>query len=85
MDVNTLQIFKDSVDVCLDKGTYDAISLDPDDAKIKRKYYQKSILSLLKSEGLLLLASCNWTEDELKVQFNDGMLYRATPLFNYFL
>ena len=82
MDVSTLQIFRDSFDLCLDKGTYDAISLDPDNAEMKRKCYQQSVLSLLKSGGLLLLASCNWTEDELKVQFNSGMLYRATPPFN---
>ncbi|XP_063221714.1 transposable element P transposase isoform X2 [Bacillus rossius redtenbacheri] len=55
--------------VALDKGTYDAISLSPDDARGKRTRYVERVRSLLRPEGLLVLTSCNWTEEELVAHF----------------
>ncbi|KAI9806354.1 MAG: hypothetical protein M1825_006469 [Sarcosagium campestre] len=61
-------------DVILDKGTFDAISLSADvDATSGRRIYESypaRVSRLLKpSDGLLLVTSCNWTEDELRSSF----------------
>ena len=56
-------------DVCMDKGTYDAISLCPDDSCAKRKDYVSSVAALLASSGLFMITSCNWTGDEILEQF----------------
>ncbi len=55
--------------MCVDKGTYDAVSLDPDDAGQKRRRYVDSVLGLLEDGGMLIITSCNWTEHELKSHF----------------
>ena len=66
---------RDSFDVCFDKGTYDAISLCPDDAINKRKIYIKNISEILGSleikRKFLILTSCNWTKEELVKQFQE--------------
>lgn len=59
-------------DVCLDKGTYDAISLSPSNPEKRKAVYVQSSATLLKASGLLIIASCNWTEEELKKQFEPG-------------
>ena len=61
-------------DICLDKGTYDAISLSPSDPEERKAEYVHSAATLLKSGGLLVIASCNWTEEELKKQFEPGSM-----------
>ncbi len=61
-------------DICLDKGTYDAVSLDPSDAKTKREMYRRNVKYLLRPGGLFILTSCNWTEKELKEFFCEGLL-----------
>ncbi|XP_058960919.2 EEF1A lysine methyltransferase 2-like [Pocillopora verrucosa] len=58
-------------DVCLDKGTYDAISLNPEDAKACRVKYIDNVFSLLAAGGLFIICSCNWTKTELLEQFKD--------------
>ena len=69
---------RDSFDVCLDKGTYDAISLCPEDAKSKRQKYIENVSELLGSGGdakrFLILTSCNWTEEELVKQFEGSKI-----------
>ena len=57
-------------DVCIDKGTYDAISLDPSGAREKRMGYIKSVTSLLSDDGVFVITSCNWTEEELTSHFS---------------
>lgn len=57
-------------------GTYDAISLDPDDAGDKRIVYVQNVGRLLMDNGLLLLTSCNWTADELVHHINEGAFWR---------
>ncbi|XP_057237193.1 EEF1A lysine methyltransferase 2 [Malurus melanocephalus] len=59
-------------DICLDKGTFDAISLDPADAAGKRKLYVGSLSRVLKPEGFFLITSCNWTKEELLNEFREG-------------
>ncbi|XP_046396710.1 EEF1A lysine methyltransferase 2 [Ischnura elegans] len=55
--------------VALDKGTYDAISLSPEDRTQCRQKYISSVKRILKPNGLLIITSCNWTEEELKATF----------------
>ncbi|KAM7047479.1 EEF1A lysine methyltransferase 2 isoform 2-T2 [Acridotheres tristis] len=59
-------------DICIDKGTFDAISLDPSDAVGKRKVYVGSLCRALKPEGFFLITSCNWTKEELLNEFREG-------------
>ena len=58
--------------MCIDKGTYDAISLNPDNSKRCRELYKTALCQLLKRNGLIALSSCNWTLDELKEFFRSG-------------
>jgi len=62
-------------DVCHDKGTYDAISLMPDNSKIARQQYITTLKNMLKDKGLFIITSCNWTLDELKIHFSNGFEY----------
>ncbi|XP_033322961.2 EEF1A lysine methyltransferase 2 [Megalopta genalis] len=55
-----------------DKGTYDAISLHPEDPATKRKLYIEAVKKILSPDGLLVLTSCNWTKEELEVHFQDN-------------
>lgn len=52
-----------------DKGTYDAISLNPEDPATKRQKYVENIHRILSSKGYLVLISCNWTKEELLKHF----------------
>ena len=55
-------------DIAIDKGTYDAIALCPDDSKGKRHLYKDFLVRILKQDGIFIITSCNWTYDEL-IQF----------------
>lgn len=63
-------------DVVLDKGTFDAISLSSATLPGKNKRifeaYPSKVETLVKRDGILLVASCNWTADELKTWFEAG-------------
>jgi EEF1A lysine methyltransferase 2 len=61
-------------DVCIDKGTYDAISLNPDNSLVQRQKYKQSIGQLVKPFGLFIITSCNWTESELVDYFIQGKI-----------
>jgi SAM-dependent methyltransferase len=70
--LNHPQWFKTPYDIVLDKGTYDAISLHPDQEKAKkegvagpREQYVLSVREMIKPDGLFLITSCNWTKEEL--------------------
>ncbi|KIY67270.1 S-adenosyl-L-methionine-dependent methyltransferase [Cylindrobasidium torrendii FP15055 ss-10] len=58
-------------DVLMDKGTYDAIALGEKDAEGRSPawLYPRRAARLLKEDGLFLITSCNFTEDELKTSF----------------
>lgn len=65
----------DGWDVVLDKGTFDAISLSEEkDDQGKRicEGYKARVLRLVKTGGLFLVTSCNWTEAELEGWFGEG-------------
>ena len=52
--------------IAIDKGTYDAIALCPDDPKTKRLLYKKYLCNILESmDSLFIITSCNWTTQEL--------------------
>ncbi len=66
-------------DVVLDKGTFDAISLSEErDGEGRRicEGYRERVVPLVREGGVLLVTSCNWTEEELKAWFGgaDGGL-----------
>ena len=63
-------------DVCLDKGTYDAISLSPHVPQLNcRESYARCVQEIVRSGGMFILTSCNWTEEELKEHFTQGTTY----------
>ena len=68
---------RDGFDACFDKGTYDAISLCPKEAKEKRQKYIKNVSDLLNpssadTKKFLILTSCNWTKEELVEQLKES-------------
>ena len=72
--------------ICIDKGTFDAISLNPDNAIEKRKQYVESLSRVLKVKGFFLITSCNWTKEELLDDFVEGSeLFKElpTPTFSF--
>uniref|UniRef100_A0A1B6KAE0 Protein-lysine N-methyltransferase g.4659 n=1 Tax=Graphocephala atropunctata TaxID=36148 RepID=A0A1B6KAE0_9HEMI len=72
--------------VVLDKGTYDAISLSPENAHAQRKAYKANLTKLLRPEGLFVIASCNWTEEELRQHFDSDFAVSAVipaPKFQF--
>lgn len=58
-------------DLVLDKGTFDAMALAErdDDGKSPSDDYPPRIAQILKPDGLFLITSCNFTEEELKDKF----------------
>lgn len=57
-------------DILLDKGTLDAIALNQDpidnfDGKIGQEVYGPQVYQLMHSGSILLITSCNFTEEEL--------------------
>ncbi|XP_051001414.1 EEF1A lysine methyltransferase 2 isoform X1 [Acomys russatus] len=72
--------------VCIDKGTFDAISLNPDNAVEKRKQYVMSLSRVLEVKGFFLITSCNWTKSELLDVFREGfelLEELPTPKFSF--
>eukprot|EP00116_Pleurobrachia_bachei_P009318 sb/3469580/ len=63
---------REQFDICIDKGTYDAISLSPTSAT-DRQTYKTSVCTLLSStpSSRFVLASVNWTVPELTEFFGD--------------
>ncbi|XP_014606912.1 PREDICTED: protein-lysine N-methyltransferase mettl10 [Polistes canadensis] len=57
--------------VAHDKGTYDAISLHPDEPADKRGKYIDNVYNILQQNGFLILTSCNWTKNELLIHFQN--------------
>ncbi|XP_065359677.1 EEF1A lysine methyltransferase 2 [Calliphora vicina] len=69
-----------------DKGTYDAISLCPDNPKEKRELYMESVRNIMTEESMFIITSCNWTEDELINSFLgkfEKMCSIPTPSFKF--
>lgn len=82
--------FVGKYNVCVDKGTYDAISLNKannDDGELRR-CYRTSVHAMLKDsdQSLFFITSCNWTEQELVSFFSPYFKVRAvlpTPKFQF--
>uniref|UniRef100_UPI0037E88A08 EEF1A lysine methyltransferase 2 isoform X2 n=2 Tax=Semicossyphus pulcher TaxID=241346 RepID=UPI0037E88A08 len=73
-------------DVCIDKGTFDAISLNPDKTKEGKKLYVQALKDVLKDEGLFAITSCNWTKEQLLDRFSEGFEFvqeLPTPKFQF--
>ncbi|XP_068627288.1 EEF1A lysine methyltransferase 2 [Battus philenor] len=69
-----------------DKGTYDAISLNPENAREKREKYIQKVADILADDGIYVITSCNWTEDELIRHFSEKMKLKCvipTPQFTF--
>jgi SAM-dependent methyltransferase len=64
-------------DVILDKGTFDAISLSEEKDDSERRIcegYKERVVPLIREDGIFLVTSCNWTEEELSAWFTGGEL-----------
>jgi SAM-dependent methyltransferase len=67
-------------DVVVDKGTFDAISLSEETDEQGRRIcegYRERVLKLVRRGGVLLVTSCNWTEEELIEWFVRGEAEQA--------
>jgi len=80
-DTSSKHCLTRSYDVVLDKGTYDAICMNPDDAHDKQIKYRQVVSRLVCSGGLFIITSCNWTQAELLQQFDTG---NAAVIYNRF-
>lgn len=67
-------------------GTYDAISLHPDNSKEKRMTYIDNLYKITENDGLMIITSCNWTESELENAFKCKFVKHSvipTPSFKF--
>lgn len=63
--------------ICHDKGTYDAVSL-MESPKEKCAAYTQSVSNLMEPDGLFIITSCNFTEDELIESFAGTFIKHAS-------
>ncbi|PHZ16663.1 S-adenosyl-L-methionine-dependent methyltransferase [Rhizopus microsporus ATCC 52813] len=86
--------FEHTYEVVLDKGTYDAISLHPDQEEAKkqglpgpREKYVEAVHAMIdKDKGLFLITSCNWTMEELIENFKQYFKFHSSvkyPVFQF--
>lgn len=68
-------------DVCIDKGTFDAISLNPDNSTEGKKLYVHALKDALKYKGFFAITSCNWTKEQLLDRFSEGELNQNTEIY----
>jgi EEF1A lysine methyltransferase 2 len=72
---NEVQVERNSWDLIYDKGTFDAVSLCPNDGEMHERnlemenLYAKCCFEALKPGGKLMICSCNWTVEELQTKF----------------
>lgn len=67
-------------------GTYDAVSLNPNDAKEKRNTYLKNLVQIMNNDSLFIITSCNWTQSELVESFKEYFVLETvipTPVFKF--
>ncbi|CAH1784113.1 unnamed protein product [Owenia fusiformis] len=77
---------RQTYDVCVDKGTYDAISLNPNNVTECRQKYIENVWKILNENGLLVITSCNWTKEELLNHFSKGFKFQhhiRAPTFQF--
>ncbi|XP_073683539.1 EEF1A lysine methyltransferase 2 [Garra rufa] len=67
-------------DVCIDKGTFDAISLSPEGREEAKQRYVNSLRTVMQPDGFFIITSCNWTKEQLLQIFKPGFeLVRELP------
>lgn len=71
LDKEQLREFTGGFRVAHDKGTYDAISLSPDNSSVKRKKYMENVCDIVAPDGYFIITSCNWTKQELVKHFEN--------------
>jgi len=74
--------------VALDKGTLDAISLNPEGQVQAIEKYSKNVATMLckNKTSYLLITSCNWTLEELKIHLSENFEWLRTvpvPTFSF--
>ncbi|KAK6434977.1 Protein-lysine N-methyltransferase efm4 [Oleoguttula sp. CCFEE 5521] len=59
--------FGEDFEIVLDKGTFDAISLMPREHGTEpvSEVYRRRVEGLVKSSGVVVVTSCNWTKEEV--------------------
>ncbi|XP_008320632.1 EEF1A lysine methyltransferase 2 [Cynoglossus semilaevis] len=73
-------------DICIDKGTFDAISLNPEKTEEGKELYVQTLRGALKEGGIFALTSCNWTKEQLLSRFREGFQFEQelpTPSFQF--
>ena len=60
-----------TMDIVIDKGTFDAIMV-ADDQKERAAKYKKVLNQWLSNGGYFIITSCNWTEEELVNWLGEG-------------
>ncbi|XP_061915254.1 EEF1A lysine methyltransferase 2 isoform X1 [Entelurus aequoreus] len=73
-------------DVCIDKGTFDAISLNPDRSRQVTHLYLQALKGAVKDGGVFSITSCNWTKQQLLETFSQGFEFvqeLPTPTFQF--
>ncbi|KAK3608101.1 hypothetical protein CHS0354_004757 [Potamilus streckersoni] len=70
--------------VCVDKGTYDAVSLMPEHCFKGREQYRDTIKSIMEPDGYFIITSCNWTKDQLLTFFGTDFLVHDEILYPTF-
>ena len=62
-------------DIVIDKGTYDAISLNAEVIEMRKNGvdpYVRKVRRFCKDGAYFIITSCNWTKDELIDNFKEG-------------
>ncbi|KAF2069658.1 hypothetical protein CYY_009019 [Polysphondylium violaceum] len=67
-DITQLNGEQGEYDAVLDKGTFDAIALSENRDEMKA-LYKKYVEKVLKDQGLFIITSCNYTQNELTTYF----------------
>ncbi|XP_013779543.1 EEF1A lysine methyltransferase 2-like [Limulus polyphemus] len=84
--LSTESLLKHKYKVVLDKGTYDAISLSPENPARKRQCYIDTVDRILDENGFFALTSCNWTREDLIKHFNKEFILCSqipAPIFHF--
>jgi 2-polyprenyl-3-methyl-5-hydroxy-6-metoxy-1,4-benzoquinol methylase len=85
-------IQKSMYDLVLDKGTFDAIALmpktseDEDGKPHPHQEYGQIVANMLQPQGMLLISSVNWTEQELTELLADHFAFQSRiqyPTFRF--
>ncbi|XP_067093060.1 EEF1A lysine methyltransferase 2 isoform X1 [Osmerus mordax] len=73
-------------DLCIDKGTFDAVSLNPQNTEEGKAGYLQALRGALKNQGLFSITSCNWTKVQLLQMFSEGFEFvqeLPTPSYQF--